>query len=114
MRIEPQIAGISHSVGKEMAASSHTPCCYLNKPRSSLEAGKKQPRIWLQYVCGVAEVLLSSSFGVPVVLLLSLYGDSEMARNGFKDGSKWCTLRATHFPVPMKWASHVHEPIFKG
>ena len=42
---------------KEIAGSGHTLTCCLSKLRSSLEAGKKQLRVWLQYVCNVAEVL---------------------------------------------------------
>lgn len=74
----------SFDAAKVMAGSSHTPACCLSKLRSSLEAGKKQLRVWLQYVCGVTEVLLYPSYGTPLVLLLSPYGDSEMARNGFE------------------------------
>ncbi len=84
------LAGINHIVGKEMAGSSHTLTCCVSKFRSSLGAGKKQPRVWLQYVSGVEEMLLYPSFGVPLVLLVSTSDDSEMARNGFEDISKWC------------------------
>lgn len=105
-----------------MVGYSYTlPCC-VSQLRSSLEASKKQFRIWLQYVCGVTEMLLYPSFSVgfnstlltlgranafvlhslnrkvPLVLLLSPYGDPDMARNGSEDGSK-CTLRATHVQV---------------
>ena len=74
--------------GKEMAGYSHTlPCC-VSQLRSSLEASKKQLRIWLQYVCGVTEMLLYTCFGAPLVLHRTPYDDSEMARNGFEDGSK--------------------------
>ena len=107
MRIEPPIKNISHSVGKEMAGSIHTLSCCVSKLRSSIEAGKKQPRVWLQYVCDVSEVLFHPSFGVgfiltfltlgranafvlhslyrkvPLVLLWSPYGDLEMACNRF-------------------------------
>ena len=41
--------GISHSVGKEMAGSCHTSPRSMSKYRSSLEAGKKQLRVWLEY-----------------------------------------------------------------
>ena len=109
MKAVPYILGINQGVVKEMASYSHTPACYLSKLRSSIEAGKKQLRVWLQYVCGVTEMLLYSSFGVgfnptfltlgrakafvlhslnrkvPLVFLWSPYGDSEMARNGFLD-----------------------------
>ena len=47
------------------------PACSLSKLRSSLEVGKKMLRVWLQYVCSVP------------------YGESEIARNEFEDGSKW-------------------------
>lgn len=55
--IIPYILCISQGVVKEMAGSSHTLACCLSKLRSSLQAGKKQPRVWLQYGCSVAEVL---------------------------------------------------------
>lgn len=67
MRIKSQIASCSHSVDKEMAGFSHTLTCCLSKLRSSLEAGKRQLRVWLQYACSVVEVLLYSSFGGPLV-----------------------------------------------
>lgn len=88
MKEVPYILGISQGVVKEMSGSSHTPACCLSKLRSSLEAGKKQPRVWLQYVSGVKEMLLCSSFRVPLFLLWSLYGGLEMACNGFKVGSR--------------------------
>lgn len=86
---------------KEIAGFSHTLASCLSKLRSNIEAGKKQPRVWLQYVCGVTEVFFYPSFGVvfkptfltlsranafvlhslnrkvPLVLLWSLYGNSE-------------------------------------
>ena len=37
----------------------------------------------------MTKMLLFPSFRGPLVLLLSPYGDSKMARNGFEDGSKW-------------------------
>ena len=49
----------SFGFGKEMAGSSHTLACCLSKLRSSLEAGKKQIRVWLQYVCGVKEDMMT-------------------------------------------------------
>lgn len=82
---------LNHSVAKEMAGSNHTPA----KLRSSLEAGKKQLRVWLQYICSVTEMFLYSSFNVPLVLLWFPYGDSEMAHNGFEDGSKWYATNNT-------------------
>lgn len=69
---------ICHSVGEEMAGYSHAPGCYLSKFRSSLEAGKKQLRIWLQYVCDVAKVLLYSSLSGPLVFLWSPNDDSNL------------------------------------
>ncbi len=72
------LTGISHSVASVMVGFSHTlPCC-LSKPRSSLEAGKKQLRIWLQYVCDVAKVLLYSSLSGPLVFLWSPNDDSNL------------------------------------
>lgn len=82
--LKSYLTGISHSVASMLAASSHTLCLLMSKHRSSLEAGKKQPRVWLEYACSVTEVLLYPSFRVPLVLLLSPYGDSEMVRNRFE------------------------------
>ena len=63
------ITGLWQDAGRVLAASSHTlPCC-LSKPRSSLKAGKMQPKSSLEYACSVAEVLLYSSFGAPLVSL---------------------------------------------
>ena len=74
MKAVPYILGINQGVVKEMAGSSHTlPCC-VSKLRSSLGAGKKQPRVWLQYVCGVTEMFL----------------DEPSGRAEREDGSKWC------------------------
>ena len=108
---ELYLANGSHSAVSQMRDSNHY--C-LSKTRSSLEADKKQLRVWLQYAYSVADVLLHPSFGAPLVLdfirpflrsaeqihllcarltewfLWSPHGDSEMARNGFEDGSKWC------------------------
>jgi len=93
------ISGISHSVASEMAGHSHTQVCCLSKLRSSLGAGKKQLRVWLEYVCSMAEMLLYSSFGAPSVFPWSLYDSSKMVGSGFldkpsgkaerEDGSKW-------------------------
>ena len=69
--LNSHLKGISHSVGREMAGSSHTLTCCLSKPRSNLEAGRKQLRVWLQYVCSVLEESLYSSFGLLMVLLKS-------------------------------------------
>ena len=113
----------SFGIGNETVGTSHTPAFCLSKLRSSLEAGKKQLRVWLQYSCGVTEMLHYSSFRVsfiptfltlgranafilhslnrkvPLVLLWYPYGDSEMARNGFGDGSKWCSTSNTCLSV---------------
>lgn len=67
--LKSYLTGISHSVASMLAASSHTLGLLMSKPGSSLEAGKKQPRVWLEYACCVTEVLLYSSFGAPLVLL---------------------------------------------
>ena len=93
------ISGISHSVASEMAGSCHTPACCMSKLRSSIKAGKKQPRVWLEYVCSVANILLYPSFSVSLVLLWSPYESSKMVGSGFLDkpsgkaereeGSKW-------------------------
>ena len=93
MRAVFYITGISHIVALEMARSIHTPARCLSKPRSSLGAGKKQPRVWLDYVCCVAKMLLYPSFGAPLVLLWSPYGESEDARyihGGFSEPSRRC------------------------
>ena len=66
MKAVPYILGISQGVVKEMAGYSHTPASCLSKLRSSLEAGKKQLRVWLQYVCGLTELLLYPSFRVGI------------------------------------------------
>ena len=77
---------------KYISGSSHTPACCLSKLRSSLEAGKKQLKVWLQYGGGVTEIFLDepsgrverlyTSFRVHLVLLWYPYGDSEMVRSG--------------------------------
>lgn len=72
--------GISHSVDKEMAGFSHTLTCCLSKLRSSLEAGKRQLRVWLQYACSVVEALLYSSFGAPLVFFWSFNRNAEGVR----------------------------------
>ena len=102
MKAVPYILGISQVVVKEMAGSSHTPASCLSKPRSRQEAGKKQLRVLLRYVCGVTEMFLDEpsgraerlypSFGAPLVFPWSPIGDSEMARNGLEDASKWCAM----------------------
>lgn len=82
MRTMLYISGISHSVALILAAYSHTLGLLMSKLRSSLEAGKKQPRVWIEYVCSVAKMLLYPSFGAPSVFLYSLCGGSEMS---------WCS-----------------------
>ena len=98
MRAVYYITDISHSVASEMVAFSHTLGLLMSKLRSCLEAGKKQPRVWIEYVCSVAKMLLYPSFGAPLVFLGSPYDSSEMvlgrakrqsrARSGFEEGSK--------------------------
>lgn len=63
--------------GKMLAYYCHTVPCCLSKPGSSLEAGKKQPRVWLEYACGATKVLLRSSFGAPLVLLWSPFSITD-------------------------------------
>lgn len=65
---DKHLAYFRQGVGKEMAGFIHTPTSCLSKLRSSLESGKKQPKVWLQYICSVTELLLNSSFGRPLVL----------------------------------------------
>lgn len=79
-------SGISHNVASEIASSIHTPVCCLGKLRSSLEAGKKQLRVWLEYFCSVAKMLLYSSFGALLMFLCSPYDSSKMVRSGFEEG----------------------------
>lgn len=71
---------INYSVASVIADSSHTLDGSLSKLRSCLEAGKKQFRVWQQYVCGVIKMLLYSFFRVPLVLLLSPCDDLENVR----------------------------------
>lgn len=115
MCYESDLANDSHSAVSEMAGSIHAQACCLSKARSSLEAGKKQPRVWLQYSCGKTEMFLYPSFGIPLVLLRSPHGDSEMARNGFEDGSKWCAMGNTCSSVNeagfMGLRTYVQEPM---
>ena len=145
MKAVPYILGISQGVVKEMAGYSHTPASCLSKPRSRQEAGKKQLRVWLRYVCGVTEMFLDEpsgraerlypSFGVgfkptfltlgranafvlhsfnrkvPLLLLLSPYGDSEMANNGFEDGSMRCVTGKIGGMV-IEADLLPHEPMF--
>ena len=72
--LKSYLTGISHSVASMLAASSHTIALLMSKPRSSLEAGRKQPRVWLEYVCSMANVLFYPSFGTPLGLHWSTFG----------------------------------------
>lgn len=85
MRVITYISGLMQGDGKELASSSYTLPSSLSMPRSRVEAGKKQPRGSLEYDYNMSKVLLYPSFRDPLVLLLSPYGDSEMARNRFLD-----------------------------
>lgn len=49
----------SFGIGNETVGTSHTPACCWSKLKSSLKAGKKQLRVWLQYVCGVKEDMMT-------------------------------------------------------
>ncbi len=71
------VAGLRHSVAKEMTSYSHTLACFWGKFRSGLEAGKKQFGVWLKYVCSVAEMLLYSFFDAHSVFLWLPYCNSE-------------------------------------
>ena len=87
------LAYLRQGVGREMAGYSHTPFSCLSKLRSSIEAGRKQLRVWLQYVNRVAEVLLYSSFDAPLVLLWCSFGNTGDARyihGGCTDVPRWC------------------------
>jgi len=66
-------------VDKMLAGFSHTLGLLMSKLRSSLEAGKKQLRVWLEYACSVTEVLLYPSFGAPIVFLMCFFRDSADA-----------------------------------
>ena len=85
MRAEPYFSGKSHSAVSKMAGSRHTLTCCLSEVRSSLEAGKKQPRVWLEYSCDVPEVLLYPSFGALLGVLWPPYSDlvSAYCRHGY-------------------------------
>lgn len=72
--LKSYLTGISHSVASEMEGSSHTLGLLMSKLRSSQEAGKKQPRVWPQYVLSMANVLFYQSFGAPLVLHWSTFG----------------------------------------
>lgn len=92
-KLKSYLTGISHTIGKEMAGSSHTPACCLSKLRSSLEAGKKQFRVWLQYGGSVTGGLLYPSFCAPFVFLRSSFDEWEEARfiyGKHTEVSRWC------------------------
>lgn len=74
--------------GKELVGYSYTLPSSLSMPKRRVEAAWKQAKRSLEYGYSMAKVLLYPSFGAPLVFLWSTYGDSEMARNGFEDGSK--------------------------
>lgn len=88
------LTGIRLIVGKEMASYCHTLPLLMSKSGSSLKAGKKLPRVWLEYVFSVAKMfldepsgrgeLLYPSFGNPLVFLLPPYDSSKMVRNRFE------------------------------
>lgn len=84
--LKSYLTGISHSVGKEMAGSSHTLTCCLSELRNSLGADKKRPRVLLEYTCSVTEVLFYSSFGVLMVACTSRIGKCEEYSSQFH---KW-------------------------
>jgi hypothetical protein len=49
VRSNKHLVYLRQCIGKETARCSHTPACCMSMPRNSLEAGKKQHRVWLQY-----------------------------------------------------------------
>ena len=100
MRVVAYISGLRQGDGKELADFSHTLPCYLSKLRCSLEAAKSK-----------ATVFLWGDKDSPLPLLWSPYGDLEMARNEFEDGSKWCTTIKTYMEWVKKQASWPHEPM---
>ena len=80
-------SGICHNVASEMASSIHTPACCLSKLRSSLEAGKKQLRVWREYFCSVVKMLLYPSLVFPLVFLWSSYGNLDMSPRSKQDAN---------------------------
>lgn len=65
--LKSYLTGISHSVASVMAGSRHTLSCYLSKPRSSLEAGMRQSRVWLERVCCfVLPIVSVSKYACPL------------------------------------------------
>lgn len=88
----------------EPPSSGRTPLCCLSRLRSSLEAGKKQLRVWIEYVCSVAKMILYSSFGAPLVFLGSPYNSSEMVRRMVRNG----VLLAAHVHVSYRIYSYTN------
>ncbi len=102
MKAVPYILGISQGVVKEIG-SRHTLACCLCKLRSCLEAGKKQPRVWLEYVCDVEAVHLYPSFAARLVHLWSPFDVMEDIRyihGGYVEVSRW--IRATSTEVSRR------------
>ena len=105
MTQDMHVYGIMKRATSKMNHSTHTLSILMKQLRSSLEAGKKQPRVWLDYVCCVAKMLLSPSFGAPLMFLCSPYDSSKMVRSEFldepsgkaerEDGSKWYAMGNT-------------------
>ena len=77
--------GPKQHADKEMAGSIHTLGLLMSKLRSSLEAGKEQSRVWIEYACSVTKMILYSSFGAPLVFLGSPCVCLERVRNRFED-----------------------------
>lgn len=73
-----------------LSSNNTLPCC-LSKPRSNLEAGKKQHRVWLEYAYSMTKMLLYSSFGAPLVFLWSSFGiigDTRYMHGGYTEVSR--------------------------
>lgn len=77
--LKSNLTGMSHSTATEMAGSRHTLSCYLSKPRSRQDAGKKQPRVGQQYGCSVAEVPLCLFFCAPLDIFWWPFDDSNLS-----------------------------------
>lgn len=112
--LKSYMADISHSVTSLMAGNSHTLTCCVSKPRSILEAGKKQLSVWLGYACNMAEVLLYSSFGVPKVFLWFPFDGSKMILSRLKDDFGWQTPTNIGYMVKedcfVFFHPHIHHP----
>lgn len=74
MRVVSYISGLRQEDGKELVSSSHTLALLMSKLRSSLEAGKKQPRRSQEYGYSMEKVLLWCSFNPRLVILWSQGG----------------------------------------